>query len=79
MKHRIAINRWIRTLTLAGQSLNVTIPSDLLKQWGAKQGEKMAVYEVDGVLLVLPLEKLTQVGELEFLAPFKAMLNERDR
>ena len=78
MKHKIAINRWSRTLTKSGSSHNVTIPVDVVKQWELQTGEELVMYQLDGALLILPLERVLQIGEPALLKPYKMLLHKVD-
>jgi antitoxin component of MazEF toxin-antitoxin module len=72
------IKRWSRTITNNGHSLQVTIPADLAKQWQVYQGHQAVAYELDGALLVIPLDRLLQWGEPKLLKQLATLLEQPD-
>ena len=75
MKHKVAVNRWSRRITKSHKSLTVTIPHDVVKQWEVREGQEVVVYQLDGALLVIPLERLLTLGEPALLRPLTKILD----
>jgi antitoxin component of MazEF toxin-antitoxin module len=74
MKTPDVINRWSRKATRHGNSLFVSLPVDLTKEWSVSEGDNLIVYQLDRALVVIPLSRLLEEGEPELLKPLAKAL-----
>ena len=57
------LNRRTSKLRKVGNSPGLTIPAQILRDWGTKLGDQLVLYQLDGLLVVVPLAHLAQIGE----------------
>lgn len=63
MKHQVAVKRWSRRLSRHGNSLYVSLPADLIKQWEIGEGEELVAYQLPEAILVVPFSQVLRKGE----------------
>lgn len=76
MKHQIAIKRHSRRTYQNGNGQVMTLPSDLMKQWGITKGTEMVCYQLAGMLLVVPLQYVMEIGEPKLLRSLQKQLEQ---
>lgn len=57
------INRWVTKARWVGTSLTTTLPAQMCREWNVRGGDPLVTYQMDGVLLILPLAYLGVNGE----------------
>lgn len=62
-----AIKRWGRTVQKHGHSLYVSLPHDLVKLWNLEPGQEMIVYQLNHLLVAVPMDSLLRQGEPKIL------------
>jgi len=75
MKQKEKIKRWSRKILPQGNSLCVSIPADLVKEWGLALSDEIVVYQLPQALLLVPLTTLLKHGEVKVLRPLQEALS----
>ncbi len=61
------VNRWWTKARAVGHSTVMTLHQPICLQWQLKPGDALVTYQLEGILLVMPLDYLRTVGEPQLL------------
>lgn len=76
MKHQIAIKRHSRRTYQHHHSLSMTLPKDVGREWGIGAGEELVMYQLGGMLLIVPLQYVMSMGEPKLLRSLQKQLEQ---